>query len=270
MTCLVPSATAAATVIALAAFASARTASAQSCHGELLDPGESSRFTASAMFVAGAFDRVQGKGDYEGLAATLKVRAGGARWGVTVPTWRIARAGSTTGGLGDVALRAEVPLVSLFDRALEVGVGVGATLPTGRSEDELGMGHAMAMPWLFGSLRLGLVNGEIEVGSAHAFADHVHTTTANGEVLHVSRPVVDPMNANEIWGSAAVSVPLGLFQLVPTLRGARPLGEGERRLNAGLGVRVPIGPVSAAAGAELPLDGDAFTWRTYLRGTLTF
>jgi hypothetical protein len=257
-------------IVALAAFAPARVACAQSCHGEVLDPGESARFTASAVFVAGAFDRVQGKGDYEGLAATLKVRAGGARWGVTVPTWRIARAGSATTGLGDVGLRAEVPLVSLFDRTLEIGAGVGATLPTGRAEDELGMGHTMAMPWLFGSLRLGVVNGEIELGSAHALADHVHTTTAGGEVVHVSRPVVDPMNRNEVWGSAAVSVPLGLLQLVPTLRGARPIGEGDPRLNAGLGLRVPIGPIAAAAGAELPLEGDAFTWRTYLRGTLTF
>jgi hypothetical protein len=259
-----------AALLALASLALPRAAAAQSCHGEVLDPGESSRFTATGTFVAGAFDRPQGKGDYEGLAATLKIRAGGTRWGLTVPSWRIYRAGSATVGLGDVALRAEVPLVSLFDRALEIGVGVGATLPTGRAEDELGMGHAMAMPWLFGSLRLGIVNGEVELGSAHALTDHVHTITPSGAHVHVPRPVVDPMNPNEVWGSAAVAVPLGLFQLVPTLRGARPIGDGEARLNAGLGVRVPIGPVSAAAGAELPLEGDAFTWRSYLRGTLTF
>lgn len=247
-----------------------RSARAQACHGEVLDPSEGSRFTASATVIGGRFDRAQGRGDYEGLSLALKLRAGGARYGVVVPSYRIDRSGSTSVGLGDVGVRADVPVVSLFDRTLEVGVGVGATLPTGSAQDELGMGHAMAMPWLFASLRLGIVNGEVEVGSAHALADHAHTSTASGTLVHVARPVVDPMNANEVWGSAAATLPLGLLQLVPTLRGARPLGEGEARLNGGLGLRLPLGPASVAAGVELPLVGDAFTWRTYLRGVLTF
>jgi hypothetical protein len=250
--------------------AAERIAQAQACHGDVLDPGEASRFTATVSAVAGSFDRAQGKGDYEGIHAALKVQAGGARWGVFVPAYRLSRNGSTTVGLGDVGVRAEVPFVSLFDRALEIGVGIGATLPTGSSSDELGMGHTMAMPWLFGSLRLGIVNAEVEAGSAHALADHVHTITPAGEHVHTARPVVDPMNANELWGSAAASVPFGFVQLVPTLRGARPIGEGETRLNAGLGLRLPIGPISASAGAELPVVGDAFTWRGYLRGTLSF
>lgn len=250
-------------------FAS-RAAHAQACHGEVLDPSEGSRFTAAATMIAGRFDRAQGRGDYEGLSLSLKIKAGSARYGVVVPSYRIDRNGTTTAGLGDVGLRADLPLVSLFDRTLEVGVGLGATLPTGNDEDELGMGHAMAMPWLFGSLRLGIVNAEVEVGSAHALADHVHTYTPTGEHVHVSRPVVDPMNANEVWGSAAATLPLGLLQLVPTLRGARPLGEGDARLNGGLGLRLPLGPASVAAGAELPIVGDAFTWRTFLRGVLTF
>jgi hypothetical protein len=257
--------------LSLLALATApQLARAQACHGEVLDPSEGSRFTASATMIAGRFDRAQGRGDYEGLSLALKVKAGGARYGVVVPSYRIDRWGSTTMGLGDVGLRADVPLVSLFDRTLEIGVGVGATLPTGNDEDELGMGHAMAMPWLFGSLRLGIVNAEVEAGSAHALADHGHTLTPRGEHVRVSRPVVDPMNANEVWGSAAATLPLGVFQLVPTLRGARPLGEGDARLNGGLGLRLPVGPASIATGAELPIVGDAFTWRTYLRGVLSF
>ncbi len=254
----------------LSLVVSDRSAHAQACHGEVLDPSEASRFTASATVIGGRFDRAQGRGDYEGLSLALKVRAGGARYGVVVPSYRIDRSGSTSVGLGDVGVRADVPIVSLFDRTLEVGVGVGASLPTGSAQDELGMGHAMAMPLLFASLRLGIVNAEVEAGSAHALGGHAHTSSRAGERLHVARPVVDPMNPNEVWGSAAATLPLGLLQLVPTLRGARPIGEGEARLNGGLGLRLPLGPASVAAGAELPLVGDAFTWRTYLRGVLTF
>ena len=257
-------------LVAIALTSAPRFAHAQACHGDVIDPAEGSRFTASATMLGGRFDRPQGRGDYEGLSLALKLRAGGARYGVVVPSYRIDRNGATTVGLGDVGFRADMPVISLFDRTLELGIGLGATLPTGRAEDELGMGHAMAMPWIFGSLRLGIVNTEVEVGSAHALADHVHTITPSGEHVHVARPVVDPMNANEVWGSAAATLPLGLLQLVPSLRGARPLGEGEARLNGGLGLRLPLGPASVAAGAELPIVGDAFTWRTYLRGAFTF
>lgn len=245
-------------------------ARAQACHGDVLDPSEASKFTASATMLAGRFDRAQGRGDYEGLSLALKVHAGGARYGVVVPSYRIDRNGTSTVGLGDIALRADLPIVSLAERTIELGVGLGATLPSGRAQDELGMGHVMAMPWLFGALRLGVVSAEVEVGSAHALADHVHTYTPGGDHVHVSRPVVDPMNANEVWGSAALAVRLGFLQAVPTIRGARPLGDGEERLNAGLGLRLPIGPASIAAGGELPLVGNAFTWRGYLRGVLTF
>jgi hypothetical protein len=55
-----------------------------------------------------------------------------------------------------------------------------------------------------------------------------------------------------------------------TVRGAQPIGDGEARMMAGLGVRLPLGPLSASAGAEVPFVGDPFTWRGYLRGTLTF
>jgi hypothetical protein len=41
-------------------------------------------------------------------------------------------------------------------------------------------------------------------------------------------------------------------------------------LNGGLGLRLPLGPLSATAGAELPIVGDAFTWRGYVRAMIAF
>ena len=251
--------------------ASATPAQAQACHGDVLDPSEGTRFSTTVAVVAGGFDRSMfGKGDFEGVTASLRLRAGGARWGVVVPAYRIHRGGSTAAGLGDVGLRAEIPAINLFDGALEFGVGVGLTLPTGSTDDELGMGHAMAMPWVFGAGRFGIVALEAELGTAHSLSSSGHTMTMPGMTMNVARPVVDPMNSNEVWASAAVSVPFGVLSLVPTLRGAQPIGDGEKRMAAGLGLRLPVGPVALAAGGELPVVGDPFTWRGFLRGTLSF
>jgi hypothetical protein len=205
------------------------------------------------------------EGDYQGVAPTIGFNHPRVAVMALLPAYRLTRNGRAGYGLGDLALAVRVPVPALTNRSLSAGFGLAATLPTGKADDDLGMGHVMLMPeFWFGheQERVHLVG---TVGFARALA-----SAGGSHHNHGPRPIVNPMNLSEIDASLnsfirvhdKVWLKLGMF-------GAMPVGTvntvGVTRLIAGSGVVVTIRGLELSAELQAPLTGSPFLARGVLQ-----
>jgi hypothetical protein len=243
----------------LGALGVARPGTAQVCHGlppvehaqahehEDGEPRASYELVPSFGMQAAGIDG----GDYEGLSASLVLRRDWLTAVVTVPSYRLRRQEQSVWGVGDVAVQGHVRMLAHGPHSFGWSLALG--LPTGSAGDDLGMGHVMTMPGLFGTTALGpfellasLYLG-LQLGGGH---EHGH-----GALV----PIVNPMNPFELGAALRPSAALGnTFALYAVGLFAWPIVHGAERAAAGPGVRLTLGELQLSSELQLGVTGGAF------------
>jgi hypothetical protein len=231
-------------VVVVAMLVSAEPARAQECHHTARSTSKLA-LRAGVAVEAGAIDDGLGRsGHYRGTVASVELAALGGRARAALGAYQVAW-GQTGQGLGDLQLGVERGVTDLG--ALQLGLALSATLPTGSVRDDLGMGHAMLMPavwsrWqgddsaLVASLMYGTMLGD----------QHVHG---------MAGPIPSPMNATEVAASLRGSHMLGRTEVSATVSGATPVGDGSARGGLGAGARWAFGATELAVDAAAAFGG---------------
>lgn len=247
---------------------SASPVAAQSCHAPPAAETGASALVAAVRSQIASFDTVRYEGHYESVAPSLRLHAPVLDGAIVLPAYRIVRNGSASRGFGDLVLEASAPVLRGKEPADALGLELTTTLPTGDSEHDLGMGHAMLMPALWGSARLRRFSLSGRVGYARALA------SAGAHHHHAGAfPLVDPMNASELESAlAATFEPAHPFALRSGIYGAAPIAtqNGAARAAAFVSFGVEGTRMGAAVELHLPLVGDAFSAKLQLESTYRF
>ncbi|MBL9101998.1 MAG: hypothetical protein JNL82_13625 [Myxococcales bacterium] len=252
-------------LIGLLLLAARPAAASQQCHPLAGSVWRNPGLLTGVRLDAAGYRNSSYEGDYQGLAPTLGFNHPRVAVMALLPAYRLTRNGRTGYGLGDLALAVRVPIPALSRGTWSGGLGLSATLPTGKAGADLGMGHVMLMPeFWFGheQERVQLVG---TVGFARALA-----SAGAGHHDHGPRPIVNPMNLSEVDASLnsfvrvhdKVWLKLGMF-------GAMPVGtvnaEGVTRILAGSGLVVAVRGLEISAELQAPLAGAPFLARGVLQ-----
>lgn len=250
----------------LAVVAGVATRARADHHGMAMStaPERASDFGASVSFVAARFDTMNYVGAYQGVVAS----AGWThdRFGVslTAPLYHLSENGASFAGIGDVAVMGRLGLVAT-DRG-QLGVTAMVSAPTGNGYEGLGMGHAMAMPALYGTL-------QTPVSFAASFGYSRALATVPSDHDHGVWPLVDPMNMSELSWSASGDLPLtGSVLAGVHLSGGIPVGHlpGHTRVIGAARVAYGHGRLQTTLELQAGLAGDPFTLRGVLETALRF
>lgn len=245
-----------------------RSATAQSCHLPPSDTGTTGVIVAARAEWAG-FDTARYEGHYEGTAVSAALEMSRFRASTLVPAYRIVRNGMAESGLGDVLVQGSAVILRDDEPGRTLNAELGMSVPTGDPEKDLGMGHVMALPNVWGGWREGIfgITGRVGYGRALAGASHEHHH-AGGYA-----PLVDPMNSSELQLAAAGSAELDRRLAVRAgVYGAVPVGiaDGASRAAAFVGAGVGGPRVATEARIHWPLAGDPFTTKFLLELRVRF
>lgn len=212
---------------------------------------------------AAEFETMFYVGSYQGVTPSLGWMRG--RFGATAALglYHLTQNGLSRYGAGDAALAAHATV--LAGEAWQAGVALHVMLPTGSERENFGMGHAMATPSAWASWRAAPVTLSATAGYGRALVsiDETHD--------HGARPLVDPMNLQELTWSAAADVEVGHgVQLGGRTRGAAPIGNGQTRVIGGGRVAWASDHVTTGLEVQLGLVGDPFTIRGVVDTALRF
>ena len=233
------------------------------------EPTDASSFNASVALVAASYDPSQSDnmfygGSYEGVKVGVGWTEGRFGVGAGWAYYRLLRNGSTGYGFGDAMASGQVTLVS-NDRGA-AGLVAMVSLPTGEELTGIGMGHAMAMPALWGSWRQDVVQ---LIGSAgYSFA-----MFAPAGHVHGMAPLVDPMNMYEVsWSGGADYLASHDVRVGGRLSGGIPVGSqpGTDRIIAAGRVAWQRKPADVGAEVQYGLLGDPFSIRVVVSTAITF
>lgn len=212
-------------------------------------------------FEAAAYEYGGSKGSYQGAALSAAFTRDAFRAEVIVPGYRLRRDAETFYGVGDVTGELRVRLLDVFESALRAGAGFTGIAPTGSASRDLGMGHWMVMPAVWGLFEESGVFAQVQVAYARALsedhAEHVHHAPR-------MRPIVRPMNASELVVSASGGYAVHeLVRLQGGVYTAAPVDttNGEGRTVASLGAALIANAFDASLEAQAPLAGDPFTFK---------
>jgi hypothetical protein len=225
---------------------------------------EPTAFDASVNLVAASYSTLTYVGDYEGVLPSVGWRHDRYGVGASLGLYRIMLNGLDQHGIGDLMVHADAMLY--IHEHVSAGVMMMVSAPTGEEIFGLGMGHAMAMPSLYGTWTSGRVTVNASAGFSRAIAQM--------EVGHDHGvwPLVEPMNMSEISWSAACDLALGRG-MHGTVRagGGIPVGlvGHERVIGAGR-VGWVSGRVDTAVEVQTGLVGDPFTIRGLVETALHF
>jgi hypothetical protein len=240
-------------------------AGSQQCHPLAGGVWQTPGLRTGVRLDAAGYRNTRYEGDYQGLAPTLGYSHPRVTVMALLPAYRLSRNGRVGYGLGDLALALRIPVPAFAAGSLAAGFGLAATLPTGKADADLGMGHVMLMPEFWVSHTQDRVQVVGTVGFARAL-------TSAGGSHHNSgpRPIVNPMNLSEIDASVhsfvrvhdKVWLKLGMF-------GAMPVGTvntlGVTRIVAGSGLVVTVRGLELSAELQTPLTGAPFVARGVLQ-----
>lgn len=248
--------------LALVALLGCRNATAQSCHLPPSDRSHTGVIVGTRAEWAG-FDTARYEGHYEGTALSAVLDMQRFRASTLLPAYRIVRNGIAATGLGDVLVQGSAAISSDRERARSLNVELGVSIPTGDPEKDLGMGHLMALPNVWGGWREGVfsVTGRAGYGRALTGAGHEHHHAGG------AGPLVDPMNSSEVQLAAAASVELErLLEIRTGIYGAAPVGidDGAGRAAGFVGAGVAGPRLATEAQVHWPLAGDPFTTKLLL------
>jgi hypothetical protein len=223
----------------------------------------SSAFGASVSLLAASYETIAYVGDYQGVVPA--VLWSDERFGasVGVPLYRLTKNGAQYYGPGDPVVHGQAAV--LGDPGRQVGAALSVTLPFGSMRNGLGMGHAMVMPALWGTLGLGVVELTASAGYSRALGSAM-------EHDHGPSPLVDPMNFSELtWSSGGDLALARSVRVGAQLSGGVPLeGNGNTRLVGGLRFLWSDGRVATSAEIQAGLVGDPFHVRAVVETALRF
>ena len=195
-------------------------------------------------------------GSYQGLAPSVSWHHGRFGAFVVVPGYRLARDEmDPVVGLGDVVVQANARV--LGGARWQAGAIAAVGLPTGDADDGLGMGHVMAMPGLWAAVTPGRATLLVSatVGKSLGADEHAHHAGHAG-------PIVNPMNAFELGGTARASLAVAPSLSIHALGLVGvPLDDGVTRAAAGAGARWRRASWSVGTEVQLGVAGDPFTTR---------
>jgi hypothetical protein len=245
------------------------TALADACHVapplETLGLG----FHLSTSFELATYDNARGTGSYVGIALAAAYQREWLRARASLPAYRLRRNDETFHGPGDLLVATEVALLQNDEQTHAAGVGLAVSLPTGDESSDLGMGHVMLMPGIWGELTFDrtFLQTQVVYGKALGSHDEHAADEHAGHHGHAVQstdpgPIVDPMNMSELAGRIS-----GGFRILDFLRirtgidGAIPVADdqGESRGIAVLGVDFLPDPFNATIEGQMPFAGDPFT-----------
>lgn len=235
---------------------------AQSCHAAPETEGNVVGLRTSVSGELATFKTRRFEGDYRGMTVGALFIHPRVSFGASIPYFRIVRNGLAAHGWGDAVAQASVTPFRSSDGEWSLGVLGAAMLPTGDADHDLGMGHVMLMPALFGAWHRAHWGAELMVGYGRALAKpgdsgaHHH----HGGV----GPIVRPMNMSEVSADGNV-----IFRAHPHLHfrvgasAAVPVDspEGASRATALAGVTFIVGPFDLGVFGQLPLVGDPIVAR---------
>jgi len=240
-------------------------AAAQQCHPLAGSVWRNPGLSTGLRFDAAGYRNSRYEGDWQGMAPTLGFNHPKVALMALLPMYRLNRNGRVGYGLGDLALAMRVPVPRFAKGPFTAGFGLAATLPTGKSSADLGMGHVMLMPEFWFAHERSRVQWVGTLGFARALASASGSHHAGGP-----RPIVNPMNLSEIDASLSsfvrlherVSLKLGVY-------GAMPVGAanvvGVTRIIASSGLSVTVRGLELSAELQAPVTGAPFLARGVLQ-----
>jgi hypothetical protein len=245
------------------------TALADACHVapplEALGLG----FHLSTSFELATYDNARGTGSYVGISLAAAYQREWLRARASLPAYRLRRNDETFHGPGDLLVATEAALVRNDEQTDAAGLGLALSLPTGEESSDLGMGHVMLMPGIWGELTFDRMFLQAQVMYGRALGSHdEHAADQHaGHQTHAQHdmdpgPIVDPMNMSEFAGRLG-----GGFRILDFLRlrtgidTAVPVADdqGESRGIAVFGVDFLRNPFNATIEGQVPFTGDPFT-----------
>jgi len=240
-------------------------AAAQQCHPLAGSVWRNPGLSAGLRFDAAGYRNSRYEGDWQGMAPTLGFNHPKVALMALLPMYRLTRNGLVGYGLGDLALAIRVPVPRFAVGPFSAGFGLAATLPTGKSSADLGMGHVMLMPEFWFTHERERVQWVGTFGFARALASAGESHHGGGP-----RPIVNPMNLSEFDASLSsflrlherVSLKVGVY-------GAMPVGSanvvGVTRIIASGGVAVTVRGLELSAELQAPVTGVPFLARGVLQ-----
>jgi hypothetical protein len=230
-------------------------------------PAQSKR---PSVYVTGSWESVQYRnaryeGHFEGLLPELGFGHDGFLIAARLPAYRLLRNGLPVKGLGDATFLGQQVLLRPAP-SVHLGWQAALSVPTGKSEQDLGMGHAMIMPGVFARGRWSRFNVHLGLEYARAL-----TSNPGGHHAHRSNfPIVQPMNSQELGAFALAGLSLLEHASVRVrLQTARPFDEphGAARTIVGLGSAFEHDGFSSSLEWQSAIEGSPFTAR--LSGSVT-
>ncbi len=252
------------TLVALVVMAPAM-ALAEHHHGMVAGGVEEqgSSFAASISLVAATFDNMEYGGEYQGLVPAVRWSRGRFAASANAGMYRLEKNGLSRYGAGDAMVHGRANVVNRG--ALDGGVALALSAPTGDRQEGLGMGHPMVMPAVYG--RWSTPDGSVDASFGYGRAlggegDHQG---------HGSGPLVDPMNFQELTFTTSGELVLARqLRTGARLSGAVPVGDGTTRVIGGVRVLWTEGRVATAFEIQAGLAGDPFTLRGVVETALRF
>jgi hypothetical protein len=245
-------------------------ARAQSCHvtAPTVDDERGIRLVVRAD--TAGFDTAHDEGHYEGLFPGVRLAYEGFSISSSLPVYRIVNDGVPSSGIGDVPLAARARLATFDEARISAGVGLSMTLPSGDAEKELGMGHLMLMPGVFGRGRFGRFEFSAELAYGRALGSRetpTHQHHQGSDRPDGVSPLVDAMNRSELEPLLAAAFDLGApWATRAGAYGGFPVGidDGTARAIAFVSIEVSLGRFGTRLQGEMPFIGEPFTTKLVL------
>lgn len=224
---------------------------------------QGSSYAAGISLVAATFDTMEYAGEYQGISPAARWSRGRFSAAASIGMYRLEKNGLARIGAGDAMVHGQAAVVKRG--AIEGGVALALSAPTGNRQHELGMGHPMVMPAAYGRWSNG--GGSIDASFGYGRA-------LGGEGDHAGHgagPLVDPMNFSELTFTTSGELVLARqLRAGARLNGAVPTGEGTTRVIGGVRVLWTEGRVDTAFEVQAGLAGDPFSVRGVVETALRF
>jgi hypothetical protein len=220
-------------------------------------------FAASVALVAASYDTMSYAGSYQGFLPSVHWVHSRFAAIVSGSMYRLEKNGATLYGVGDAAVHGQARLVG--EGALQAGLVLGVSAPTGNAQRGFGMGHVMLMPAAYGSWTRARMRLGGSLGYSRAISDGAHAD-------HGPWPLVSPMLQSELsWqGGAELLV---TREVVTGLRasGGIPIAdEGSTRMIVGARIAWRLPTLETALELQAGVLGDPFNVRGVASTTLSF
>jgi len=225
---------------------------------------DSSEISVGVSMEAAEFNTMVEVGSYQAIVPSLGWMRGRFGASATVGLYHLDENGLSVYGLGDTMIAGHATVVAT--EAAMAGVALHVMAPTGSELENLGMGHVMVMPSLWGAWRSHPLTIVASAGYGRAM-----TALGSGHHDHGLAPLVDPMNLQELTWSASADLDVGHgVQVGGRTLGGVPIGTGHLRAIGGGRVAWGTPRITTAFELQLGIAGDPFTIRGVVDTALRF